>query len=351
MSMKWLWMLGLLATTATAQTKLDSLIPSATPFVTDAAKLFTPTEIASMNDVARRTQSTIGGDIAVLTLTDIYDYLPTEVALTAGRKWKVGGQGPVGSGQRNLGVVILIVPRTADHGGKCFIGTGQGAEGFITDSKAGALCRDNRTLFQFGKYGEATLNLVTSVSALMQEHVTPSTTTSTESTEVNVAVIYWIAIFGIFVVVAFGLFMIRQNRLDEEEHRRNLELWKEREAVEAKRRKEREALEAKRRAEAEQKERERWNALTPEQQAAEIEFRKEQEWKAKKQREIDEEAARVRRIKQEKQRRDEEDDRRRHSTYDSWSSSSSSSSDSSSSSSDSFGGGGGFSGGGGGSDF
>jgi uncharacterized membrane protein YgcG len=351
--MKWLWMLGLLATTASAQTKLDSLIPPATPFVTDAARLFAPNEITAMNDVARRTQATIGGDIAVLTLTDIHDYLPAEVAMTAGRQWRVGGSAAIGSEQRNLGVVILIVPRTANHGGKCFIGTGRGAEGFITDSKAGTLCRDNRTLFQASKYGEATLNLVTSVSALMQEHVSPPVVVPADPMDPTTIIWAVFIISGLFIC---GLLLLRrQRRLQEEEDRRTRAMWAAHNAKVRRQAEEQRRQAEARAAEAARKEKARWDALTPEEQAAEIAFRKEQEWKAAKQREINEEKARVRRLKEEKARRereDEEDERRRRSSYSTDTSYyGSSSSDSSSSSSDSFGGGGGFSGGGGGSDF
>lgn len=81
------------------------------------------------------------GEIAVVTLADIGDRSASDVALQIGRQWGVGAKGEAGDRRNNLGVVLLLVPRK-DHQpgtGDVFIATGRGAEGFLTDARAGRI--------------------------------------------------------------------------------------------------------------------------------------------------------------------------------------------------------------------
>ncbi len=85
------------------------------------------------------------GDIAVAILPSIGDYAPVQVAVEIYRTWKVGSVAAIGSARRDVGVLILIVPKelAPNHRGECWIETGTGAEGIITDATAGAICRDS----------------------------------------------------------------------------------------------------------------------------------------------------------------------------------------------------------------
>ena len=347
MMKKLLLSLMLLVTPLQAQNGLDKIIPSQpTNFVTDAANLFSDAEEAKMNEIALSTQKRLGGDIAVLTLPDIGDYQPYEVAMTAGRTWKVGGRGPIGSDQRNLGVVVLVVPRTSAHKGECFIATGMGVEGFITDSRAGDICGDNIPLFKAGNYGEATTNIVSTVSNIMDKHVNPPPPPPPFEFP-------WTGFWVVVIIGMFG-FMIwyyyDQKRQIEERERERIqrEIWKKEEARRAEERR-LAAIEAeKRRKEAEERERIRWNSLTPEQQAAELAERERQRIiaeEARKKREAEEAERRK------KRQQEEEENRRRRSSYSSYNSYGSSGYSSGGSSFGGFGGGGGFSGGGGGRSF
>jgi uncharacterized protein len=57
----------------------------------------------------------------------------------------VGSTAAIGSAHRNVGVLLLIIPKElAPNGrGECWINTGLGAEGIITDATAGTICRDS----------------------------------------------------------------------------------------------------------------------------------------------------------------------------------------------------------------
>ena len=63
------------------------------------------------------------------------------MALQIGRQWGVGAKGDAGDRSKNLGVVVLLLPRKNHQPGTgdVFISTGRGAEGFLTDARAGRI--------------------------------------------------------------------------------------------------------------------------------------------------------------------------------------------------------------------
>jgi len=81
------------------------------------------------------------GEIAVVTLADIGDRSASDVALQIGREWGVGAKGDAGDRGKNAGVVVLLVPRKNHQPGTgdVFIAVGRGAEGFLTDARAGRI--------------------------------------------------------------------------------------------------------------------------------------------------------------------------------------------------------------------
>ncbi len=81
------------------------------------------------------------GEIAVVTLADIGDRSASDVALQIGRQWGVGATGDAGDRAKNAGVVVLLVPRKNHQPGTgdVFISVGRGAEGFLTDARAGRI--------------------------------------------------------------------------------------------------------------------------------------------------------------------------------------------------------------------
>ncbi len=355
---------------AGAQAGVRSLFPEApTPFVTDAANILKPADITSMNNRIRTIQALTGGDVAIATLPTIGDYQPYEVAKEIGRVWGVGGKAEIGKAKRNLGVVILLVPRTSTHKGTCFIATGQGAEGIITDGRAGDICRDAVPQLKAGDYAGGIMSMINEIGPIFQSTVHPEPVIPPVPFD-WAPVWITLGILGFIIAIGVPIYHKHQQKLERE---RLIEEAKERQRQAAARAKwdvderERQRLAriesariAKMQAEAEVHEKSRFDALTPEQQKAELEERHRAELAAaaaaaialaaRKKREAAEALERKKRQEQE----DEEEERRRtRRNYDDSSSSygNSSSSDYGSSSSDSFGGGGGFSGGGGGSDF
>ncbi|HVH69305.1 MAG TPA: TPM domain-containing protein [Gemmatimonadales bacterium] len=118
---------------------LQVAIPPPRGYVNDFAGVLEPAAVAHIEAVSAEVRDKTQGEIVVVTLADIGDRAPADVALQIGREWKVGPNAPAGDRARNLGVVILLVPRKNHRPGTghFYIATGRGAEGFLTDAATG----------------------------------------------------------------------------------------------------------------------------------------------------------------------------------------------------------------------
>jgi uncharacterized protein len=132
------------------------LFPShPTNYLTDVAGLVDQGSAGTINDLAARLRRATGAELAVVTLPTIGDYAPGDVALNIGRTWGVGAKGAIGDSTRNAGVVLLLVPRAADHKGEIYLSTGRGIEGIITDATAGRITDLMLPDLRDGNYGAA----------------------------------------------------------------------------------------------------------------------------------------------------------------------------------------------------
>ena len=128
----------------------------------DFAHVLTPDAIQRMERIAADVRTKSRGEMAIVTLPDIGTRDVQEVSLQIGREWKVGKIGNPGDPTRNAGAVILLVPKetSKDGRGHCFIATGRGAEGFLTDADVGDICREATPAFRERDYSTG-LELVT----------------------------------------------------------------------------------------------------------------------------------------------------------------------------------------------
>jgi len=130
-------------------------VPPPRGLVNDFANVLSPAEEARIERIAQDVRDKSGGEIAVVTLPDIGQRDPGQVALQIGRDWRVGLDAQIGDQRRNAGVVILLVPRetSSTGGGRISIQTAQGTEGFITDAEAGDIRREATALLRSGQEG------------------------------------------------------------------------------------------------------------------------------------------------------------------------------------------------------
>jgi uncharacterized protein len=130
-------------------------LPQPVGLVNDFAHVISPAEADRITQIATDVRTKSRGEIAVVTLPDIGDRDPNDVGVALIRQWKIGKAGNPGDPTRNAGAVILVVPKetNSDGRGRCWITTGSGAEGFITDADAGDMCRDAIPDFRQRDYG------------------------------------------------------------------------------------------------------------------------------------------------------------------------------------------------------
>ncbi|MDP3911611.1 MAG: TPM domain-containing protein [Gemmatimonadales bacterium] len=120
---------------------LQVTVPPPRGYVNDFAGVLDAASVARMEAVIAEVRERTSGEIAVVTLADIGDRAPSDVALQIGREWGVGARAEAGDPTKNVGVVILLVP-LKDHRsgtGAVFIATGRGAEGFLPDARVGRI--------------------------------------------------------------------------------------------------------------------------------------------------------------------------------------------------------------------
>src|ERR1700693_5305066 len=103
-------------------------VPAPVGYVNDFAHLLDSASVRHMTEVIADLQGQTKGEIAVVTLPDIDDRPASDVALQIGRQWGVGAKGEAGDPAKNLGVVVLLVPRKNHRpgSGSLFIATGRG---------------------------------------------------------------------------------------------------------------------------------------------------------------------------------------------------------------------------------
>jgi len=120
---------------------LQIAVPPPRGFVNDFAGVLDAPSIQHMEAVIAEVREKTRGEIAVVTLAEIGDRAASDVAVQIGREWGVGARGDAGDRAKNLGVVVLLVPRQNHRPGTgdVFIAVGRGAEGFLTDARAGRI--------------------------------------------------------------------------------------------------------------------------------------------------------------------------------------------------------------------
>ena len=139
---------------------------SAAEVVVDVAGVLDQATIDRLNRIAFEVHAKTGGEMAIVTLTDLRDRDVADVARQIGRQWGVGSNAGAGDRRRNAAVVVLVVPKeTASDGrGRVRIETGRGVEGFVTDATAGDIQRAAIPLFERRDYGGAILQITSSLA-------------------------------------------------------------------------------------------------------------------------------------------------------------------------------------------
>lgn len=138
-----LWPAGGAAQTDRARAVPPSPAPAS--FIADGGPVLDAAARGRLDARIAAVQRETGGDVGVAIIPDLAGGAPQEVAVEVYRAWRIGRVDSLGSARRDLGALLLIVPKelAPDRRGECFVLTGRGAEGELHDADAGALCRDS----------------------------------------------------------------------------------------------------------------------------------------------------------------------------------------------------------------
>jgi uncharacterized protein len=118
--------------------------PAPEGFIADVPGVLQAEAKAALNARIRALQDSGYGDIGIAILPSLGEFPPFEVGLAIYRTWRIGRVEAIGSARRDLGVLLLIVPKelAPDRKGQCWITTGTGAEGIVTDAASGRICTE-----------------------------------------------------------------------------------------------------------------------------------------------------------------------------------------------------------------
>src|SRR5688572_9053720 len=93
-------------------------LPAPTGYVNDLAGVLPADAEARIDRMVQAVRTASGGEIAVVTMSDLGGRDVSDVALEIGRQWGVGAKGSIGDPTRNAGAVVLIVPKETAADGR-----------------------------------------------------------------------------------------------------------------------------------------------------------------------------------------------------------------------------------------
>ena len=115
--------------------------------VNDLAGILDYAQCASLERKLAAFSDSTSNQIAVVTVSDLEGYSPSEYGTEIGMKWQVG------SAKFDNGIVILVKPKTPDAPGQVNISVGYGLEGAIPDTYAKRIINNEMIpAFRYGDY-------------------------------------------------------------------------------------------------------------------------------------------------------------------------------------------------------
>jgi uncharacterized protein len=195
---------------------LQISIPSPVGYVNDFAHVLDPASVTRAEAVIAEVRAKTRGEIAVVTLLDIGDRAPVDVAVQIFRQWGVGARGEAGDPAKNLGVLVLIVPRRNHRPGTghVFILTGRGAEGFLPDSRVGRIRDEMTPYLAREEYGAAMQRAVDLLAQAFAQQFgvalseQPSTRPAGQRDQSGVPIEWWIAAAILLIVLTRGRILL-----------------------------------------------------------------------------------------------------------------------------------------------
>lgn len=133
--------------------------PTPTGYVNDYAAVVPDSARRALEATLRAIRDVTEGEIVVVTMPDLRAMTSQEVAQRLGNAWGVGAR----SGRAQYaGAVVLVIPKelSSDGRGHCRLELGTGANAFIADSAAAAMCESAIPFFRARDYAKGIDHMV-----------------------------------------------------------------------------------------------------------------------------------------------------------------------------------------------
>jgi uncharacterized protein len=133
-------------------------IPAPRGMLNDFAHLILPAQATRIEALANEVRAKSGGELAVVTLSDLSGNSARHIGMRIGVEWKVGAAPKSKDDRRaNCGVVVLVVPKETSHDGNGYVDIelGTGTNRFFPDSAAARIISEATPLLRRRDYGDA----------------------------------------------------------------------------------------------------------------------------------------------------------------------------------------------------
>jgi uncharacterized protein len=132
--------------------------------VYDIAGILTETEKQVLAEELKLFHDSTSNQIAVVIVPDLCGMDKAQFAIELGEYWGVGHQ------KEDNGIMVVILPKTAQHKGQVFIATGRGLEAVIPDATCKIIVdREMIPRFKEGKYYEGIIDATAILKSLARK--------------------------------------------------------------------------------------------------------------------------------------------------------------------------------------
>ncbi|MFA6929915.1 MAG: TPM domain-containing protein [Lentisphaeria bacterium] len=140
-------------------------LPELTGRIVDQAAVFTPGDLARLEQAIRTLEEKTGGQMAVLTLPELRGWALEEFSIRLAEKWQLGQQG------KDNGAILLFSLKEHD----IRMEIGYGWEGDINDARAGDIIRGMGDYFRRQDFAGGALFAIQKVQSLITGTAIPAT--------------------------------------------------------------------------------------------------------------------------------------------------------------------------------
>lgn len=170
--------------------------PNPPRLVNDLAGIFSPEQVAQLEQRVVACADSTSNQIAVVTVPELYGMDKSQLAYSIGEQWGVGQK------KFDNGVVILIKPKIGNSRGEVFIATGYGLEGVLTDAISRRIIETNMIpYFRNDDYYGGVNQALSTIIPLVSGEVSTDEFANTGGDDSAVPAIIFVVFLVIFVVI------------------------------------------------------------------------------------------------------------------------------------------------------